>query len=105
MREVAHTSVENSTVLLTPASASARERPCTGGVMARTELWGQSVSRIGLDQRSREARLRFEETDRLFLLSTTLTHSWVRGLLYLFTIGRYGGLAQERGTKEPLSGR
>ena len=50
--------------------------------MPRTNLWSQSVSRIEIDQRSREARLRFERTDLRFVLSTTVTHSWLRGLLY-----------------------
>jgi hypothetical protein len=39
--------------------------------MPRTNPWSQSVSRIEIDQRSREARLRFERTNRLFLLSAT----------------------------------
>jgi hypothetical protein len=73
--------------------------------MPKTNLWGQSVSRIELDQRSREARLRFEQADGLLVLSATVTHSWLRGLLYLFTIGRYGGLPKEGGVKEPLSHR
>ena len=71
--------------------------------MPRTNLCSQSVSRIEIDQRSHEARLRFERTDLLFLLSTTVTHSWLRGLLYLFTIGRYGELPS--GIKGPLSDR
>ena len=75
--------------------------------MPRTNLWShyQSVSRIEIDQRSREARLRFEQTDRLFVLNATVTHSWLRGLLYLFTVGRYGGLPQEGGVKELPSDR
>ena len=73
--------------------------------MTRTTLWGRSVSRIEIDQRSREARLRFEQTDRLYVLSATVTHSWLRGLLYLFTVGRYGGLPETRGVKELLSDR
>jgi hypothetical protein len=67
--------------------------------MPRTNLWSQSVSRIEIDQRSREARLRFEQTDRLFVLSATVAHSWLRKLLYLFTLGRYGRL-QEGQLKE-----
>jgi hypothetical protein len=55
--------------------------------MPRTNLCSQSVSRIELDQRSREARLRFEQTNRLFVLSATVTRSWLRGLLYLCTVG------------------
>jgi hypothetical protein len=105
MCEVAHTSAETGKVLLTPAPASARERRCIGSVMSRTNLWSQSVSRIDIDQRSREARLRFEQTDRLFVLSATVTHSWLRRLLYLFTIRRHNGLPPERKAKELLSDR
>ena len=73
--------------------------------MPRTNLWGQSVSRIEIDQRSREARLRFEQTGQLFVLSTTVTHSWLQGLLYLATVGKYGRLPRMGGVKEPLSDR
>jgi hypothetical protein len=71
--------------------------------MGRTNLRRQSVSRIEIDQRSREARLRFERVDRLFILRATVTQSRLRRLLYLFTVGRYGGLPQQGGVKEPLS--
>jgi hypothetical protein len=73
--------------------------------MLKTHISSQSVSRIEIDQRSREARVRFERTDLLFVLSTTVRHSWLRGLLYLFTGGRCGGLPKEGGVKEPLSDR
>jgi hypothetical protein len=73
--------------------------------MPRTNLWSQSVSRIELDQRCREARLRFERIDRLFILRDTVTHSGLRRLLYLFAVGRYGRLPQEGGVEEPLSDR
>jgi hypothetical protein len=73
--------------------------------MPKTNMSSQSMSRIEIDQRSREARLRFERTDLLFVLSTTVTHSWLRGLLYLFTGRRCGGLPKEGGVKEPLSDR
>jgi len=73
--------------------------------MPRTNLWSQSVPRIELDQRSREARLRFERIDRLFILRATVTHFRLRWLLHLFTVGRYGGLAQEGGVKELRSDR
>jgi hypothetical protein len=74
-----------------------------GGVMPRTNLWTQSVPRIELDQRSREARLRFERIDRLFILRETVTHSGLRRLPYWFTVGRYGGLPQQGGGKELVS--
>jgi hypothetical protein len=73
--------------------------------MPRTNRWNQSLPRVELDQRSREARLRFEQTDRLFVLNATVTHSWLRGLLYVFTVGRYGGLPQEGGDRELPSDR
>ena len=73
--------------------------------MPKTNMSSQSVSRIEIDQRSREARVRFERTDLLFVLSTTVTHSWLRGLLYLFTGRRYGGLPKEGGVTERLSDR
>ena len=37
------------------------------GAMPRTNLWSQSVPRVELDQRSREARLRLERIERLFV--------------------------------------
>jgi hypothetical protein len=63
--------------------------------MPRTNLWSQSVSRVELDQRSREARLQFEQIDRFFILRPTATHFRLRRLVYFFTVGRYGGLLQE----------
>src|SRR5215831_12226327 len=73
--------------------------------MPMTNLWIQSVPRVELDQRSREARLRFERVDQLFILRATVTHSRLRRLVYWFTVGRYGGLPQQGGVKEPLSDR
>jgi hypothetical protein len=63
------------------------------------------MPRVELDQRSREARLRLERIDRLFILRATATHSRLRRLLYLFTVRRYGGLPQEGGVEELRSDR
>jgi hypothetical protein len=68
--------------------------------MPRTNLWSQSVPRIELDQRSREARLRLEQADRLFMLPATVTHFGLRRLLYLFRVGRYGRLPQDGEVKD-----
>ena len=65
--------------------------------MPITNLWIQNVPRVELDQRSREARLRFEQVDRLFVLRASITHSRLRRLFYRFTVGKYGGLPQETG--------
>ena len=73
--------------------------------MPRTNLWSQTVPRVELDQRSREARLQFERIDRLFILRATAAHSLLRRLLYLFTVGRYSGLWQQGGVKDRLSDR
>jgi hypothetical protein len=75
------------------------------GIVPRINLWSQSVSRAELDQRAREARLRFERIDRLLILRATVTHSRIRRLLYLATVGRYGEMQQEVGVKELLSDR
>jgi hypothetical protein len=70
--------------------------------MPKSYLWSHSVPRVELDQRSREARLRFEQIDRLLILRATGTHSRLRRLLYLFRVGRHGGLAQQGGVKDLL---
>jgi hypothetical protein len=63
------------------------------------------VSRAELDQRAREARLQFEQIDRLIILRDTVMHSRLRRLLYVFTVGRYGALPQEGGVKKLSSNR
>ena len=74
--------------------------------MLRINLWSQSVSRVELDQRSRDARLRFERTDEFFVVPRTVLHSRLRRLLYVFTVGRYGGLPHGDGeVEEPASDR
>jgi hypothetical protein len=72
--------------------------------MPRTNLWDRSVPRVELDRRSREARLRFERIDRLFIVRATVTPSRLRRLFYLFTV-RHGGSPQESGVEELLSNR
>ena len=73
--------------------------------MPRSNLWSESVPRVELDQRSREARLRFERIDRVFILRATVTHSRLRRLLYLFRVARHGGLPQQGGVNDRLSYR
>jgi hypothetical protein len=103
MCEVAHTSVEIGRVLLTPSPATAWGTSLLWeGVVPRINLWSRSVSRAELNQRSREARLRFERTDQFFIVRGTVTHSsLLRRLLYVFA-SRYGGLPQEGRVKELL---
>src|SRR5215467_9883630 len=68
MCDVAHTHLETGKVLLTPARLRLGNDRAMGGVMPRSNLWSESVPRVELDQRSREARLRFERIDRVFIL-------------------------------------
>ena len=64
------------------------------------------MPRVELDQRPREARLRFERVDQLFILRATLTHRRLRRLIYWLTVGRYGGLPHRDGeVNEPASDR
>jgi hypothetical protein len=74
--------------------------------MPRINLWSQSAPRIEIDQRSRDARLRFERTDSFCIMRRTVTHSRLRRLLYVFTVGRHSGLPHGNGeVKEPASDR
>ena len=52
--------------------------------MMRTNLSSKSAPRVDLDQRSRAARLRLE---RLLIPRTAATHSRLRRLLCLFSVG------------------
>jgi len=74
--------------------------------MPRINLWSQSAPRAEIDQRSREARLRFERTDEFFIVRRMVTRSRLRRLLYVLTVGRYGGLPHRDGeVNEPASDR
>jgi hypothetical protein len=59
--------------------------------MMRTNLSSESAPRIELDQRSRAARLRREQIDRLLIPPVAVTQSRLRRLLCFFSIGTYGG--------------
>ena len=54
--------------------------------MARTHLWNRSVSRVDLDQRSRDAHLRLERLERLLISRAAVRQrqALLRGVLYLF---------------------
>jgi hypothetical protein len=70
--------------------------------MPKTNLWIiQSVRRVELDQRAREARLRLEQIERLLVIPrAAATHSRLRRLLVLLSVRTYGG-----GVRGPLSDR
>jgi len=73
--------------------------------MRRTNLWSRSVPRAELDQRSREARLGLERTERLLAPRAALTHSRLSRLLCLLKVGIYRGAPQRRRTGGSLSNR
>jgi hypothetical protein len=54
--------------------------------MPRTNLWNRTVPRVELDQRSREARLRLEQIERVFtsLIAVRQRQARLRRVLYLF---------------------
>jgi hypothetical protein len=43
------------------------------GAMLRANLWNRSVSRVELDQRARDTRLRLERIERLLALRAAVT--------------------------------
>jgi len=56
------------------------------GAMPRMNVWGRSLPRIELDQRSRDARLRLEQLERLFISLAAMRQrqARLRRVLYLF---------------------
>jgi hypothetical protein len=49
--------------------------------MLRVNLWNQSVQRVELDHRARDARLRFERIERLLVPRAAATDSRLRRVL------------------------
>jgi hypothetical protein len=60
--------------------------------MARRKLWGNSVSRVELDHRARDARIRYFRIERLFLPRAPVVGFWLSPLIRLlgFRAGGYG---------------
>jgi hypothetical protein len=75
------------------------------GAMPRINFWSRSLSRVELDQRSREARLRLEQVERLLILCAAVRQSRLRRLLSLFRFGGYGERPQRSRIRGPLSDR
>ena len=51
-----------------------------GGAMRRVDLWNYSVSRVELDQRAHDARLRLEQLERVLLPRAAVACSPLRSL-------------------------
>ncbi len=50
--------------------------------MARIDLWRWSATRVEIDHRAREARLRLEHLERLLLMRALPARSWVSRILF-----------------------
>jgi hypothetical protein len=75
------------------------------GAMLKAILCNKSVSRVEIDQRARDARLRLEQMERLLVSRTTVTASWLRRVLYLFSFGRHGVGSRTSRIQGPLNNR
>jgi hypothetical protein len=71
--------------------------------MPSIKFWSRSLSRIELDQRSREARLRFERIERLLVPGVAVRQPRLRRLLGLLSVGEYGGGRQRSRDRRPRS--
>jgi hypothetical protein len=65
-------------------------------IMARIDLWRWSATRVEIDHRAREARLRLEHLERLLLMRALPARSWVSRILYRRE-GRFFGGARMLG--------
>jgi hypothetical protein len=50
--------------------------------MSRIDLWRWSATRVEIDHRAREARLRLEHLERLLIMRALPTGSWVSRILF-----------------------
>ena len=70
--------------------------------MLRTNLWNESVPRVELDQRARDARLRLEQLERLLAPRAAAARSWLGRVVCFFSFA-YG--SREDRPQGPLSNR
>ena len=73
--------------------------------MLKAILYSKSASRIEIDQRARDARLRLEQIERRLVSRAAVTASWLRRVLYLFSFGRRGGGSRTSRIQGPLNNR
>ena len=64
--------------------------------MARRKLWSNSVPRVELDHRARDARIRLFRIERLFLPRAPMAGFWLRPLIRLLG-SRAGGNGRRSG--------
>ena len=73
--------------------------------MLKAILCNKSVSRVEIDQRARDARLRLEQIERRLVSRAAVTASWLRRVRYLFSFGRRGGGSRTSRIQGPLNSR
>jgi len=72
--------------------------------MHRINFWSRSLSRVELDQRAREARLRLERIERLLVPRAAMRQPRLRRVLSFLSVGEYrGGPPKSRVRGRPLS--
>jgi hypothetical protein len=75
------------------------------GAMLKTILCNKSASRVEIDQRARDARLRLEQIERLLVPRAAVTASWLRRALYLFSFATPGEEWRTSRARGPLNNR
>jgi len=70
--------------------------------MSRTDLWWWNAARVEIDHRSREARLRLEQLERLLMQRVLRTRSWPRWVLYRLGQRPFGG-GREQGRSPEIA--
>ena len=71
------------------------------GAMLKAILCNKSVSRVEIDQRARDDRLRLEQIERRLVSRAAVTVSWLRRVLYLFSFGRRSGGSRTSTAQSP----
>ena len=69
--------------------------------MARTEPWRWSATRVEIDQRSREARLRLEHAERLLMRRLLAKRSWLLQILNWLGLPPFSGRQIDEGCCQP----
>ncbi len=69
-------------LLLAPLPALSRGVSTMEEVMSRTDRWHASTTRVEVDQRSRETRLRLEQAERLLVPQNRQGSSWFGRVFY-----------------------
>jgi hypothetical protein len=100
------TAPRESAIYFAPAAPIAfGSIPLMDGAMPSPEIWSKSVPTVELDQRSREARSRLECIERLLVPPAGVTHSRIRRLLALNSVGVSDDTSAATRIRAPLSNR